>query len=760
MIRWSGSVCLSVCPGVERGLRRVARLLLALICGGIASALPTGAQRGGDVGAGIPGASLPHVTGNVSATRSAVPTVTGKRVGTLKSEVPTGTEFVLHGTMPVPTQNFARDTCPYVVVDPDGTPHATQWELVAVTANHMVVELLAPIENTGGWTGRQTFDVYVGTNPYDVSQFEPAVLAALGTKGVLRVRLEDQNGVHRYAELTDRTVPHTIYRVGPAKITIERVFQGAGGLQAWLSARANSDEIEVILNWHNGGLPARPDLYFSSLALEVPAGYTWTPLLPDPAMSVPMLVRKGRHVLPQRWERSFRVIVHPIGKAPDLSYRGWAVGDWSQGGYLAQSLRLPDLSHTNIDLAPKQIDDFDRLENLLPSVPGTTPVSNLWPAHGVFYGGMTGGVEIYQYPSVPLAFSGQPEGMLSNFVEQLRYASRQMGCIYADDGQPIEQEDYLNPDGTQPFNLFNNAFIGYPTPDDAPFDFSQTGPGVGSAPYDPNDYSPVDYQHFVRRTNANKTLVWLDNDPLARLYMMMDAELGRMCFYEGPGGRLPKPAVFGLGTIMGRAEAWIGDLMATAHALAPIEWRVRNQAWFTTYVAALRSSQLPTGLFSAINYGKMATSMPFGNGSVASYWVYRSNEQIFLMHALRGIQESVGIDCRNLLRSCGDGLWNFAWKVGTDGPLDTYPAGPVGGARYVSRSEIPAGLTTSVLRDAWHVANALADAERAGANMVPAVLALTKSSHVAGARAVFEGWGLQNIANRASALSLMQELAP
>ena len=76
---------------------------------------------------------------------------------------------------------------------------------------------------------------------------------------------------------------------------------------------------------------------------------------------------------------------------------------------------------------------------------------------------------------------------------------------------------------------------------DAPFFFSQTGPGVGSASYDPTTFDPIDLQHYVRRTKANKALVWLTNDPLARLYLRMDAELGRMTFHEGPGGRLEVP---------------------------------------------------------------------------------------------------------------------------------------------------------------------------------------------------------------------------
>ena len=698
-----------------------------------------------------------ELPGRISrSTTAGVPIVTGARVGTLRTYVPTASEFVLRGTIPIPTRRFQRQTCPFVVVDPAGTALQTQWELVAVLDQYMVVEILALVSNTAGWSGQQTFDVFEGTSSYDLTGFDPNVLTALLTPGLIVAEFHDQNGNTLYGDLTNPAVRHTPCRVGSAMITIERDYTGAGGLQVWLSATAGSDEIEVVLNWHNGGLPAQPDLYFSSLGLRVPPGYAWTPLLPDPAMSYPLLVKKGQHILPQQWERSFRVIVHPIDKTPDVSRRGWAIGDWTVGGYMAQGLRVPDLSHTKIDLTIKKVDDYDRLSRGLATAVGLAPVNFLWPAQGVYYGGMTGGVDVYHYPAVALAYSGQPDGLLSTYVEQLRYASRQKGCIYEANGMPIEQEDYLEPDRTQAFNLFNNVFIG----NDAPFNFSSTGPGVGSSTYDPNVFSPIDYQHFVRRTKANKTLVWLDNDPLAKRYLMMDAELGRMCFYEGPAGRMRLPTNFGLGTGMGRAEAWVADVMATAHAISPKKWRARNRAWFSRFVQILEDAQLPTGLYSATMYGKMATSPPYGNGQVASYWAYRTNEQIFLMLGLRAIQNSVGIDCSDLIRRCGEGLWNFAWKVGTDGPLDTYPAGPVGGPRYRTRSEIPAGLTDPVLRDSWYVANAIASAQIEGANMLPAVLAVSKTTSLSEARDVFERWGLQNIANRASALSLLQQLAP
>ena len=701
------------------------------------------------------------VVGPAESVHAQTAQVSGAKIGTLKTYVPTNRDtFVVHGTIAVPPQPFTRRSCPYVVVDPDGRPLVTQWERVARLQDWMIVELSAYAENPGNWSGRETFEVFEGSNPFFLSGYDTRLVNSLFKPETMRMWIRDHADRPHFWSLTSGETSATYHRLGPNRVTLERSFDGPfGGVQTWVTLERGSDHMEVVINWNNGTLPADPDLFFRSVALEVPGGWKWTPLLPDPAMEFPVLVRRGQHVLPQRWERPFRLIVHPADETPDLSRRGWGVSDWSGGAYMAQSLEMPDLSHTTINLTPKKDDDFWRLENVEPTAPGSVPVNFLYPAQGVYYGGMTGGVEIYQFPEIPLAWSGQPDGLLSTLVEQLRYASRHPGCLYEPNGKPIVQEAYLNPDGTQPWDLFNNEFIGFP-PKDQPFGFTQTGPGQGSASYNPNEYLAIDYQHYTRRTKANKALVWLDNDPLAKRYLMMDAELGRMCHYEGPEGRLVPPNYIGAGTHMGRGQAWVGDALAHAYAVGSDSWRARHQPWFDKFVDILRDAQMPNKMFSAQNHGKTATSPPYGNGHTAYYWVHRTNEQIFMMHAMRGIQETVGIDCSDLIRSCGQGIWDFAWKVGIHGPLDSYPAGPVGGPRYATRDEIPDGLTDPVVHDTYHVANAMAFAHLEGASLLPALFAYTQETDLVGAKDRFERWYLDNIYNRAAALSLLQKAVP
>ena len=611
-----------------------------------------------------------------------------------------------------------------------------------------------------------------------MDDFDLETLAYAILPGSVEMEIEDQSGGLHTRSLTGFDSTKPVYRLGPATITLENSQADAfGGCQSWVTVNARIKQLDFIINWNDGTLPASPDVYFRSVRLNVPPGWTWTSFLPDPAVGSGYLVKPDNHVLPQRMERSFRVIVHPIGTAPDLDYRGWGTTSWAAGGYFCQSIPLPDLSFANVDLSVQKDDDYDRLLKNLPTIPGDTPVNFLWPARGVKYGGMTGGIDVLQFEGIVPAVTAQTDGILSLYVEQLRYGARQMGCIYESDGSPIAIEAYANPDGSLPWSMFNNVFLGNP-PKDMPFGFSQTGPGVGFSGYDPLDYQPIDDQHLIRRSKANKALAWLDNDPLARLYIDMDATLKRMSYYEGTGGRIQIPPSRGQGVTWGRAEAWAADVLATSYALGDDAWRARHLAWFTQFALSLNQAEMTSGLFSALTSGKVATALPYGhhlnqpcpwgihtlqptsNTEVADFLAHRGNEQTFLILALRGIKETVGIDTGDLIRKAGEGLWNLAWKPGTDGVLDRYPVGFVNGQPFTTSSQIPAGLTATVPKDSYHVGTALYNALVEGGALLPALYAYTSSSDLLSALAALENRGVSYVENYAPLLAVLQQIAP
>ena len=703
-------------------------------------------------------------TQRASATPSAAAATGGQKVGSLTCEVPGQlSQFVLHGTMPITPRAFDRSACPLKVYAPDGTPLNTQWELVAELQNWMIVEVRALVP-ANRWSGVQTFDVFDGeTNSFGLGGFSFESLATVALPGQVVLNVLDQQGLVHSLDLSGLYPGDQLFRYGPNTLTVRRNFATAwGGLQVWFTLNADRRQVELIINWHNGGLPAQPDVYFTTATLDVPSGWSYTPLLPDPVVGSLTLVKPDLHILPQRMERSFRLILHPDDEAPLINLEGWAAGDWSRGGYMPQNIGLPDLSHTTIDLSVQKDVDYSLLASLSPTVPGDQPESPLWPAQGVRYGGMTSGTEIHHYEGVLPAVTAQPEGVLSLYVEQLRYASRQLGCIYEANGEPIRPDDYLNPDGSRPWDMYSNVFIGN-TPKDSPFEFADTGPGNGVANYDPLTYAPIDNQHFVRRTKANKALTWLDNDPLARLYVQMDAVLTRMTFYEGKYGEIVPPAIPAEGLAWGRGEGWGADIMLTAYAIGTDEYRQRTANWYPAFFSALQQAQMPNGLFSAQDDGKVAEDPPYGDGTTAFYFAHRSNEQVILSLGLRSIQSVVGIKTGAELSLCAEAIWKFAWKDGTTGVLDRYPAGPIVGPRYATKAEVPVGLVDTIYADPYHVPGAFSLGTLSGANlldMANMVTAYTGAADIFDAKAQFEAWGTSQIQNRAPALWLLQLLLP
>lgn len=684
-------------------------------------------------------------------------------VGILRAELPQpGRILVVRGTVFVPgwTGPFDRFACPFKLVDPLGTELATQWEQVARMDDGMVVELLAPYQVAqAGWN---EFDIVLAQNNVSFGRYRANALALIGVPNAVRLVIEDQNGLVQTYSLSGAG-GWDVHRIGVARTTLgTHVQTDFGNWHVWFTVDAWREQVNLTLNLHNGALPARPDLYFRSVRLEVPQGWTWNSQLPDPIVGNGYLIAPDNHVLPQRMERAFRLSIAPDGKPVYLAEEGWGVGDWSEGGYLAQSNALPILPNAGIDLVPDFLDAYQLLASNSPTVPGDPPTNPLWPAKGVLYGGMTGGIDIHQIPGVPLAMTGQRAGLLYYFVDQLRYGARHRSAIYEANGQVIELDDYANPDGSLPWVMFNSTFLGNP-PMDQPFGFSTTGNGLGTSNYDPSAFDPIDSQHLVRRLNANRVLAWLANDPLAKLYLRGDAETARMTFYEGPGGRITEPnRLPAMGNGFGRGHAWAAEALLHAYATGDDAFRSRTASWFQRFMEVLDYAQMPNGLFSAVEDGKIAEDPPYGNGTQAFFAAHRSNEQIQLVHALRGIQKSVGLPSGGLIQSAGEGIWNFAWKPGFDGVLDRYPASPAGAfRRWAARDEIPAGLTNPVPNDGYHVGTVLTYALEEGAvDVLGAVLAHTNQTTLSAARLQLEAWGTDNLANRAPLVRFAQRFFP
>lgn len=541
----------------------------------------------------------------------------------------------------------------------------------------------------------------------------------------------------------------SMYELGPTTLTAEMAGylhapQGSatasshfGGLIWWLSARDDaSDVLDLTINWHNGAAPlALADLYFEKVELIVPADWRAISEWPEPLMAeavpqgnetvIPLVVPSNdgkMHILPQRQERVWRLYLHKTGDetaAQEIAKQSsWGVcvdgtnqaGDrfwcWQNpetANYYPQRAAMPDLSHFNAaaELRNEKASQYNELTNGLPwqGNQGAGQMG-MWNPAGVDYGGMTGGIEMCQWDGVRLLATGEPDGLLLHRAKHRRYTDRAHAALYNRRGNPVRQDDYLRSNGSAPWRMFNNVFQSRSWPyqhesDDAPWEFDQADLTqvhyVKAQGLDPayehvlKVYDPIDLQHEIRRVKDLKVLVWLDNDPVAKKHLAMQAELNRMVFAEYSGGRYKNKlgSVTGnahQGTDWGRADAWSLDCNVSHYAVSTPQERQRWLPWMNTVYDILRISQMSNGGWLRGYSGKMVSSEPFHG----RYSVGRPNELVFATHALRALMKSVyeGVDagreavCVDMMRYATTGMWTFYWGWKADG------SGPVAGGPW------------------------------------------------------------------------------
>ena len=131
--------------------------------------------------------------------------------------------------------------------------------------------------------------------------------------------------------------------------------QNYGGIHMVYTVNAGLRYAELVLNWHNG-IPG-PDVLFTRVELLADTSgdgrklWSWKPLFNEDAImdgNSETLVLAADHILPQRWERPFRVVLAEyVGDIPDAPRldRGLGFHDWSAGGFLGTGLEMPSLSH-------------------------------------------------------------------------------------------------------------------------------------------------------------------------------------------------------------------------------------------------------------------------------------------------------------------------------------------------------------------------------------------------------------------------------
>lgn len=168
----------------------------------------------------------------------------------------------------------------------------------------------------------------------------------------------------------------------------------------------------------------------------------------------------------------------------------------------------------------------------------------------------------------------------------------------------------------------------------------------------------LDNQHQIRFTATNKALFLLTNDPLAKLYLWMNAMDQRMCYWEGGGAAFRLSSVerggLGRGSNSTREHGWCADTMASFAAIAAGHYSLAdgrqgaiNLLFGTTDISfglarwiGVMGSRFVNGLMSnganASYYNKNSTKAPTSivNGhdtlSRQAFYIIAPREQSFI----------------------------------------------------------------------------------------------------------------------------------
>lgn len=647
---------------------------------------------------------------------------------------------------------------PGLVVSQGGAPCPTQSRLVASTDTWKVVELAALVSPAAS----SDLEVELGTAPavgggVPFEDFDDELVRLVSSRRI-RWRTVGRGGeAHVYDAQADAFMTWQ----GPLALRWRTYARTpVGSLVAFWGLDAHARAITASILWTNGDLPAAPDRLLRAIELLVPDGFTWSPLLPDPASRPPALLAHGAHAILSRGERLFRVAIHRSSDAPPELFQGLGLADWTGGGYLPQGFHAPEPPATgDLGLRLELHQEEERLRNAWPTAPGERPPAPAWPVRGVPYGGMTSGLWIEQAPGLRTASTRSADGVRLAAVEAVGWRARHPGNLYPG-GRPILPEEHLRPDGSAPWRMFDLRFErSGGIVQDEPFRYSAlpdlTPDELLWCPYldELRGWAPNDSQHLIRALRSNLELAWLAGDELACFQLAGDAAMSRMQLWPGAGAarRLPAPpSPGGEGGSFGRGEAWAAVVVAADMALtSEPRRRNANRAWLEAWVDYVDAAQLPTGLCSVATSGKVFTDPPFSS----QYLVHRSNEQVYLAQALVAAWRAGIAQALPPAKALLDGLWLFASRPGTGGLLERYPAGPVGGPLYRHQGEIPRELLDAIGLDAYQNGSigalaALALPPHAGWQ-IPDFAGV---STLREARSTFRAWGRSAPSSRSGAL--------
>jgi len=657
---------------------------------------------------------------------AAVANAPGDTVAVIELGAPAQSDFLLRATVPVPPNTYPRPDglVPFSIRQPDGSVVPAQVEHVAsypvASDGSSVIEVIAWVQLPAGATPdtRIQYEVIRQAHHAAAPQYTSQVRDMLAERDSMILAAKDAFGHEYRADLRKGKDGIKGLRSGrwlrqlrfygmmrpvtPDKSSKSGTLDHFLGVHSYVTTYSGENVISLDLRVHNG--PSGKDsqdqiddpnfkLYFESLRLLVPQGWTALQAFDDPMFgkpypegtmtAIPIVMpnaNKALHVFPVQGQMERRLVLTPIGNEARArtileeqglafvvkgtsSNTGKPLFSWwnnATANYFPQCHTLPDLAHIGAAACRGKMNgEFAKYSTILAggSNPNAYPIvsPNLGWAHpwGVKYGGMTGGSEIFLYDGMVTAWGASNSGYRMAQLRHRMYTDRQPVALFNKNGEPTSLFDWVT-QGPGFQYVYMNFYMKLLKGND-PFGFSsspkfqsQYVASVDEQPtYEPEllAYGNIDLQHLTRYTHSPKVLAWLGNDALAKDDLLMEAELARLSYHDyfsSPGGAATVSGMLadiqfvnaypGKGFAFGRGEGWAIDVMASAYALGTPSWRAAALPWFETIVDTVKKGQSRcSGVIQALVSAKMFTN----------YRARQSIEAAIVENALWGTRETV-----------------------------------------------------------------------------------------------------------------------
>lgn len=667
----------------------------------------------------------------------------GDVVGQFELVAPAVTPFTLHGTLPVPRGTFVAGSGsePFKLVDADGNVTLAQVETVTRYPDPAdgadVVEVIARVDRPTTAEVGSTLHYDVRYEPHAAADLTPtpAVTALLATENALVLRTRDAFG-HRYrADLyadarTNGGSLRTLKRGrAEAQVATHTVLEpvepveGPGGtmphhvgVHSYVTLWGQDDFVSLDLRVHNGFSGLDPNttddnplgkVYFDSLELVVPAGWSVISSLNDPYLGAPYEEDGARvypivapldasptgplHMMPAMAQFHRRLAIAKDGSEDaataclvdgglafaraGVSTSGAQWFSWwnpNTGRWFSQRQVLPSLAPaTEAQVRDSLTAQFAGLEaQIANGTAGQFPNENTnmgW-AHpwGINYGGMVSGSEIFLFDGVDVAWSASREGYRVHEITHRMYADRQPNVMFNADGRHTRESQWIvHAAGGDflPVWWYNQPMLWASDPFGYGSASTEQVSAVAAANRKPFyedtllSFGPIDFQHLVRYTRSAKVLVWLGNDALSKDDICAQAEGFRMSYSALPQdlwGNIIPTGLLAMknfthayphnGIPFGRGESWGLDAALVAYSVGDDAWRAEQRPWLDQILDVLELGQ--TGCSSVIQ------ATPQYNVFGSQYRCRQSIEAAIMENALVGVRETayLGVDAQRTER--------------------------------------------------------------------------------------------------------------